>query len=76
LNEFEKIRDIIAKTLGVSSDSVSLESTPASLPGWDSMRHIIMIMEIENALGLHFGMEEIPKLDSVQKIVLAANTRG
>jgi acyl carrier protein len=75
MQAFEEIRRIVAKHLNVPAESVTLDSTPSDLPGWDSLRHVIIVMELEHAFGIRFELEEIPMLKSIGQIVLAVQQR-
>jgi len=47
---------------------VSLEDDMASLPAWNSLTHVKLIMEIEAALGRELTPEEIGSIDSVRAV--------
>jgi acyl carrier protein len=69
------VQTIIAANLGAPIDAVRPDSTAAELPGWDSLKHLVLVMEIEGTFGLQFAMDEIADLDSVSKIVNAVERR-
>ncbi|MBI0005853.1 acyl carrier protein [Gilliamella sp. W8126] len=48
-----------------SNDDISMESEPK----WDSMKHIEIIMVLEEELGISFRPESIPALTSMSKII-------
>lgn len=47
---------------------ISVDTTVEDLDGWDSVAHIQLIFEVEEAFGILFDAEEIPGLTSVRKI--------
>lgn len=38
-------------------------------PTWDSLRHVEVLLAIEGALDVRFDEDEMPQLDSVDKLV-------
>jgi acyl carrier protein len=53
-----------------SDASISLSETTANddIEAWDSVSHIQLIFEIEEAFGVCFKAEDIPLLSSVKEI--------
>lgn len=43
-----------------------------SVPSWDSLRHVELIFAIESSLNVQFTADEMGELDSLQKLVNAA----
>ncbi len=65
------VRDVMQATLGrkvVEGGDVRR----ADEPGWDSLAHVNLIFSIESELGIQFGPEELDGLDSLERLVLAA----
>ena len=44
----------------------------ADEPRWDSLAHVNLVFSIESELGIQFGPEELDGLDSLERLVLAA----
>ena len=61
----------MARHLQVAPEDIHIDSKATDFPAWDSLRHLIMMMEIEQSLGFKFELEELAKLDSVQRIMQA-----
>jgi len=38
-------------------------------PAWDSLRHIEVLLALEGALAIRFDEDEMPLLDSIDKLV-------
>jgi acyl carrier protein len=75
MDTFGEVQQVIASNLGVPIASVQLESKASDFSEWDSVRHLVLVMDVEQAFGLKFSMEEIAELDSVEKIVKAVQER-
>lgn len=63
-----KLQSIIAKALKIDSQRVSDELAMAGTPAWDSMKHMEIVVGIEEAYGIQFEFEEIAEMGSVGAI--------
>ena len=62
----EKVKDILEMLLNQKvNEDISMENCDA----WDSMKHIEIIMTLEDALDVSFNVEDIPHLTSMVKIL-------
>lgn len=71
-----ELKEILRNVLGV--DSVSEDDSAATIDAWDSVRHLDLMMAIEEQFGIRFEAEEIPDLSSVRAIsqVIEARASG
>lgn len=72
-----RVRNAIARALGLQSTS-SLPLLMGVTPGWDSMGHMRVVLEIEQELGITFPTYVLPRLLDVPAILRACTeqTRG
>jgi acyl carrier protein len=68
--------EIIAKVEKIFRDffeddrlQLSVETTSEDLPGWDSVAHIQLVYEVEEAFGVQFEAEDIMKMNEVRFIL-------
>jgi len=64
----DKLKQVIADALQVPVESVADDSSPASLPQWDSLAHLNLIMSLEQEFHVKFTIEEIVELENVPTI--------
>lgn len=64
-----RVVEIVATIFNAPLESVNLESSPATLENWDSMGHLMLVLELEQQFDLQLAPEEVEKLASVQGIV-------
>ena len=57
----ERVRDVFNDDALVLTD----ETTAADVPGWDSLRHITLMEEVEDEMGITFSMLEINCMKNV-----------
>ena len=68
-NVNETVYGIVAKIMGVPAGAVTEDSSAASLQSWDSLRHMKLILAIEEAFGLQLTDEEIVSISDVRGIL-------
>ena len=71
----DRLREVLANVLEVESSAISAETSVESEPRWDSLRHMTLIFAIEDAFGVQFDDDELPKLTSVAAIQRALDAR-
>ena len=53
-----------------------LELSAETVPEWDSLSHISLLLSIEDHYGIRFSLEEIGELSNVKSIVSALESHG
>ena len=51
-----------AGVMGVSAEKLTLDTACGSIPEWDSVMHLRLVMEAEAAYGVSFPLEMVPEL--------------
>ena len=59
---------IFAKVFGLMDNSINMSTSQKNLENWDSLNHIVLIVEIERKFNIKFKVGEIGELNSVKKI--------
>jgi acyl carrier protein len=56
---------------GFDDDDLVLtpQTTAADVPGWDSLRHVMLMVAVEQRFGVRFSVQELPELKSVGDLV-------
>ena len=67
----EKIYRIISQVLKVPVDQLNDSSSPDSIEDWDSLRHMSLILALEEEFGIQFEEEQITEILGVGLIVKA-----
>ena len=49
--------------------TVTAQTTAADIEGWDSLTHITLISEVEDAFGINFSMKQILGMQNVGEMV-------
>jgi acyl carrier protein len=60
----------MAATFGVDSHSIDDEASPGNVEAWDSLRHMNLVLALEDEFGVRFPEEQIDQLISFRLIHL------
>ena len=63
-----RLYDVIGRILEVDPETLSEESNAQNTPRWDSLRHIEVVMAVENAYHVRFSMPELSNLQRLGDI--------
>ena len=66
-----RLVETFCRVLDVDPSAVNGDTSPASLPKWDSVAHINLIFELEDAFDIRFASHEIPSLNTVARLQAA-----
>ena len=58
----EEFFALAAQIFGVDRASIDGATAYESIPGWDSVNHLRLVMETERAFGVKYPFERIPSL--------------
>ena len=64
----ERIKAVMAQIFNVDPGAIAADSSPESIERWDSLRHMQLVLAIEDEFGVQFADEDIPELLSLQAI--------
>ena len=64
----ERLRRILADSLGVPVDTVDGSASQETLAAWTSLAHLQFITQVESEYGVSFGMDEALELTSLEKV--------
>ena len=60
--------DVLSVTLRVPADRISEEFSPADCSNWDSVRHLMLMLAIEDKFEISFSEKEIAELSKFATI--------
>jgi acyl carrier protein len=61
-----QVQQCVSSVFNLDPGSITAEATYETVPGWDSLGHLRLIMAVEEAFAVRFTTEEIPTLLSVR----------
>lgn len=71
-----ELTELIAEVLGIADSRVNEFARPGELENWDSLRHLNLIMRLEETYGVSFDYADLTKLTSVADIRAVLHDKG
>ena len=73
-----RLREVLARFFDNPALTVDAATTARSVPGWDSLSNVELMVEIEEAFGIRFRTGEIAGLRNLGELVavIARRTKG
>jgi acyl carrier protein len=68
--------DLIAGTLGVPPEQITDASDMSNTKKWDSLRHVMLMTELETSYGIELSDKEMTETVSVASIRALLQQRG
>ena len=69
----DKIYEIVSKVMGIPLSNVNIDSSPDTIEEWDSLKHINLMMALEEEFDMQFSPEEISDMLNMKLILLTLN---
>jgi len=66
----DRIRTVMAAAFGVEPGSIDDEASPGNVENWDSLRHMNLVLALEDEFSVRFPEEQIEQLISFRLIRL------
>ena len=63
------VQQVFHDAFGLDSHLVSLETTPADVPDWDSVGHLDLASRLEQAFHINFDVDDLMEMENVGAIV-------
>jgi acyl carrier protein len=67
----EEVRQTVAEVFALDPASVTAASSAETVPAWDSMGHLNLILATEQRFGVTLDPEQVPQLTSVESLAAA-----
>ena len=64
-----KVREAFKTAFDIDPQSVSIETNANDIPGWDSVGHLSLAADLEQAFGITLDVDELMEMESVREIV-------
>ena len=64
--EKDEFLEFVASVLGTGREGLSLETAFGSVPEWDSVMHLRLVMEIQDRFGVDIPLEKVPEMRTLE----------
>tara|TARA_B110000438_G_scaffold57689_1_gene57718 strand:+ start:55 stop:294 length:240 start_codon:yes stop_codon:yes gene_type:complete len=72
----KKLYEIIAKVMDISINEINDNSSPETIPSWDSFNSYILLDELESEFETEFTIDEVTETKNVSDIKKHLNAHG
>jgi acyl carrier protein len=69
----ERVREIAADIFELPLDRVTMQSTTETVPNWDSIKHLDLVLAIEHEFSVQFEPEDVENIKSIEQITALLN---
>lgn len=59
---------VVSAVLKVPAEQIAAGITPDTVDGWDSERHVELVVALEDHFGCQFEADEVPELTSLERM--------
>jgi acyl carrier protein len=66
----EEFFALAARVFGAERSQIGGATSYGSIPGWDSVNHLRLVMEAERAFGVRYPLERIPSLTTLDDFLV------
>ena len=66
----QKVKEVMAKIFGVDVSEVADDASPDTIENWDSLRHMNLVVALEEQFDVEFDDEQINQLLNYRLIIL------
>ncbi|MBI3793125.1 MAG: acyl carrier protein [Nitrospinae bacterium] len=65
----DRVRNVLSAVLGVPADSIGEFASPQTLEAWDSLKHMNLVLALEEEFGVSFSDEQMLEMLNFKLIV-------
>jgi acyl carrier protein len=65
----EKVIQVVSRVMGVQVAELDEDSSPDTIPAWDSLKHMNLVLALEEDLGIQFSDTQIIEMSSIGLIL-------
>ena len=65
----EQVRRVMADVLGLDPAAIGGDASPETIPAWDSVQHLSLVIALEEEFSVRFAPEEIEEAMSLGAII-------
>jgi len=72
----DRLYQVLADVLDVQPDSICEDSSPESIPSWDSLNHLNVVMALDMEFDIRLSLDEAVALRNVGSIRATLRNHG
>jgi acyl carrier protein len=72
----QKLKEVLSRIFNVSLDSITEEASPDTIESWDSLRHMNLVLALEEEFGVEFTDDQVVEILSYKLIKIVLQEHG
>ena len=72
----QKLKEVLARVLNVEISAITDDASPDTIESWDSLRHMNLVLAIEEEFGVELTDEQVVDILSYQLIKIVLKEHG
>ncbi len=73
---YGKVLNVVSNIIGVPVETLSEKSSQGTVAYWDSLKHMSLILSLEEGFSVSLSDEEIMKISSIKDIIKLLKEKG
>lgn len=65
MSTIRRFNDVIEAVLGIDASTITDSDSPNSIPQWDSVTHLQLLLALESEFGVQFSPDEMARLSTI-----------
>jgi acyl carrier protein len=67
-DSYERVKGLVADVFNIPKEQVTLQTSPNTIDTWDSLKHLDLILALEQEFALQISPDEMAEMNSVEII--------
>jgi len=69
MNLSDELKSIVGEVLGMEPAAIPDNANTQTLSGWDSQKHLLLVLTLEEKYGISFTSDEIVDIQSLPSLI-------
>lgn len=70
-----RVQQAFSAAFGVAPESVTIDSGPDDVDGWDSLGHAALVSALEQVFAVQFDIDEVMEMENMAAVVRIVDAR-
>ena len=72
----QKLKEVLSRIFNVNPDQISDDASPDTIENWDSLRHMTLVLALEEEFGVEFTDDQVVEILSYKLIKIVLKEHG
>jgi acyl carrier protein len=72
----QKLKEVLSRIFNVNPDMITEDASPDTIENWDSLRHMNLVLALEEEFGVEFTDDQVVEILSYKLIKIVLREHG